>query len=381
MSGRRAFSLVELLVVVAVITLLAAIILPTLARAREYAYFTSCKSSQRQIGVGFLIFGSNNAGSVKLSDSRCDRYLGPDYGPNWGGGFGCKIGIQKVANWWKGGAASWGKLVAGNIYAGIDNCYDPSAEDWFGVSKPTWVGKPREPGAYLPIEILWDPILKVRGWGYWGQTGWPLNYDWGDGNKVAYSGTEKERDFLSRAHGIYGYEYFVRHVGCAKYQKDRSFVDHIIKASPYNGSQSSSYAEGPNHRPDTGNRSLRTSAKPSAWVAACHPPHNYAERRMKSHFCSSGTRPTDGTGNFRKGEIFLFRFNVLHIDGHVHDDIWKEPYWNANAWLPGGPSYTYNYRPYGWWLESPAGDGSLKTKPMFEGAFDQNKGEYREVPR
>jgi prepilin-type processing-associated H-X9-DG protein len=178
---------------------------------------------------------------------------------------------------------------------------------------------------------------------------------------------------------MYGYEFFVRQVNCAKNQKDKSFVDHIIKAAPYNGSQDAQYAEGPNHRPDTGNRSLRASARPSAWMAACHTPllrEGWGTQMYvmsPSHFGSTRARAQGG------GESF--RFNVLHVDGHVHDDVWKEYLVDAVSWLPKGDGYSTANRPYGWWLKGPYGDGCLKTTPMFEGAFDQNKGEFREVAR
>ena len=62
MTRNRGFSLVELLVVIAIVALLAAFILPGLSRAREYAYFTSCKSSLRQMGIGFVIYAVDNRG-------------------------------------------------------------------------------------------------------------------------------------------------------------------------------------------------------------------------------------------------------------------------------------------------------------------------------
>jgi prepilin-type N-terminal cleavage/methylation domain-containing protein/prepilin-type processing-associated H-X9-DG protein len=51
---RRAFTLIELLIVIAIISLLAAILFPVFARARENARRTSCLSNQKQIGLGFL---------------------------------------------------------------------------------------------------------------------------------------------------------------------------------------------------------------------------------------------------------------------------------------------------------------------------------------
>jgi len=53
-GARAAFSLVELLVVVAIIAILAAILFPVFSRARENARRSSCQSNLRQIGLGAL---------------------------------------------------------------------------------------------------------------------------------------------------------------------------------------------------------------------------------------------------------------------------------------------------------------------------------------
>jgi len=53
------FTLVELLVVVAVIAILAAILFPTFARAREKARQCSCSSNMAQIGKAFLMYASD----------------------------------------------------------------------------------------------------------------------------------------------------------------------------------------------------------------------------------------------------------------------------------------------------------------------------------
>ena len=56
------FTLIELLIVIAIIALLAAILLPALSKAREKGMQTSCMSNQRQLGTVFITYTDDNSG-------------------------------------------------------------------------------------------------------------------------------------------------------------------------------------------------------------------------------------------------------------------------------------------------------------------------------
>jgi prepilin-type processing-associated H-X9-DG protein/prepilin-type N-terminal cleavage/methylation domain-containing protein len=65
---RSAFTLVEALVVVAIIGLLAALLLPALNRSRIRARQIGCLSNMRQLGVGISLFTTDSNGVLPRSD-------------------------------------------------------------------------------------------------------------------------------------------------------------------------------------------------------------------------------------------------------------------------------------------------------------------------
>ncbi len=350
---RTGFSLIELLVVVAIIALLASMTLPGLARAREYAYFTSCKSSLRQIGISCLTYPANNKGRLPFGD-------GGDCGSDSGGVTHYRFGYYANEGWMRplGGSRKYGNAL-------IRQLYDDSAGMAWESNPPTnyqYIGKPRLQGRYLPIEALWDPIVKVREWDMGSTPLWPAS-------------DEEQRDKLARrgldlgsgtTGSILGYALFLHNVGCTKYNTGRTTAGGNVHVLPAYVSNS----RGPNleapFRWNTNSTQPRTTHKPSLWLAGCPMPMtgepfgSWEWRRNASHFNVGQTIP---------GSL---RFNIVHLDGHVHDAVWAEYLSIAKGTWGVVESCGWGNRPYGWEWSIPNYDGVRLTEG-FPGAFDENR--------
>jgi prepilin-type N-terminal cleavage/methylation domain-containing protein len=79
----RAFTLVELLVVIGIIALLIAILMPALGRAREQSLRTKCMANHRQIMTAFIMYASENRMAVPFMNSNQIESGGTYKGPGW----------------------------------------------------------------------------------------------------------------------------------------------------------------------------------------------------------------------------------------------------------------------------------------------------------
>lgn len=89
-SYRRQFKLIELLIVIAVIAILAGLLLPTMAHARDKAKSINCVSNIKQLGIALQSYASDNRDCLVLCASQDNTRLwsgtleGSEYRPKGG---------------------------------------------------------------------------------------------------------------------------------------------------------------------------------------------------------------------------------------------------------------------------------------------------------
>lgn len=127
--ARQGFTLVEVLIVIAIIAILAGIVFPVFALTRERARSSSCLSNEKQLGAAFLLYVQDYDQRTLHGGITVDSYWGPYTVPGAG---------------WAGGLYAYVKNP------GVFHCPD----DTTGLSQP---------GA-TPISYLYNS--NASGWGY-----------------------------------------------------------------------------------------------------------------------------------------------------------------------------------------------------------------------
>jgi prepilin-type N-terminal cleavage/methylation domain-containing protein/prepilin-type processing-associated H-X9-DG protein len=86
LEGRaKGFTLIELLVVIAIIAILAAMLLPTLSKAKQQGLSTKCMSNEKQLTVAWLSYTSDNQSRLVPNNDTVSPPSIFDFGrmPNW----------------------------------------------------------------------------------------------------------------------------------------------------------------------------------------------------------------------------------------------------------------------------------------------------------
>ena len=98
--GEAGFTLVELLVVLAIIGLMAALLLSALGQAKEHGKTTVCKNNMRQLALGFLMYAEDNGEYLPWPGGQPDRAnTDPDYAADWCAGGQGSINTSLASSW------------------------------------------------------------------------------------------------------------------------------------------------------------------------------------------------------------------------------------------------------------------------------------------
>ena len=152
---KQAFTLIEILVVIAVMAILAAILFPVFSRAREAGRRTGCASNLHQIGLAVTQYKNDNGNSMPFWNYTATGYTHSDSASN----------VYTTNNYtWID--AIWSYAKNGQIFT----CPSyPNAGKKFDQNSPSWTDVNSTASSYLFQQIglnYWDNGALVNGAAY-----------------------------------------------------------------------------------------------------------------------------------------------------------------------------------------------------------------------
>ncbi len=140
-----AFTLIELLVVMGVIAIMAAILLPALAKAKEQARGTACRSNMKQLALAFLMYSEDNSDTFPWPGGAPGRAVKSpdDFAADWCASGDFTINLNLQSEWFLPGFGL--NAECGSIYPYVTSQprqeYDGNAKEVYPVYRCPSTGK------------------------------------------------------------------------------------------------------------------------------------------------------------------------------------------------------------------------------------------------
>jgi prepilin-type N-terminal cleavage/methylation domain-containing protein len=79
LTRKAGFTLIELMIVIAIIAILAAILVPNFIRARAQGQLSSCESNEKNIGTALEMYSTDNSGRYPSGTTGFGGEITPNY--------------------------------------------------------------------------------------------------------------------------------------------------------------------------------------------------------------------------------------------------------------------------------------------------------------